>query len=460
MMPILRSNAFPRSHIFAGCVLILSAGSRADEVRLMDGGRFSGNVLSIQEGGAIQLESPLTTEPLALRGDAVKEVEFSHAEAQPMPSGDTRILLVNGDFLTGSLLGYSRGGGVLIDAEDMGELEIPPRHLRSLTLGVRAARTIYQGPDDPANWMSDDRRRAQNWRLAGDRLTIDGTGQIGRMLDLPDHYVIRFNLRWQGQPNFQLGFSDPLEEQHERVDRYYLQFGRAGLEIKRESSTGRRYHTVGTLNRTPDQFQNRNMDIELRVDRNQSVIHLAINGQTEGRFADPFDNPPTAGGISLVSNASAGNQHEIRNLTIENRHQEAPPSDRIGDRGEDPTRDALIIRQGDHYSGVLESIRRKEDDLIFTMKVDFREQPMEILGEDVAVIHFASKNDDQTPPEAVAAAGFVLQLHDRGRLAVNRSSFEGTRVMAEHPLLGSLTMSRDRVSALERQMKPANSDAK
>ena len=451
----------PSFSLAAACCVYALAGysvTSADEVRLIDGGRLTGNVLSIQEGGAIQLESPLTTKPLALKGDAVHGVEFALAEDQPAQSGDTRILLANGDFLTASLLGYDPDDGLLIDAEDMGKLKIPTRHLRSFMMGVRPAKTIYQGPDDLANWTSDDRRRRQNWRLAGDRLTIDGTGQIGRMLDLSEHYVIRLNLSWQGQPNFQLGFSDPLEEQQTRVDRYYLQFGRAGLEIKRESAIGRRYHTVGTLNRTPDQFPNRNMDIELRVDRNESVIHLSINGQPEGRFMDPFDNPPTAGGISLVSNASAGNQHDVRDLVVENWQQKTTEPTRITDRGDDPTRDALIIRQGDHYSGFLKSIRRQDDDLVFTMKVDFREQPMEILGEDIAVVHFASKDGEKPPPDT--AADFVLQLQERGRLAVTRSSFEGAQVKAEHPLLGSLTMSRERVSALERQLKAGNPDTK
>lgn len=463
-MPKMKVSVFPINSVRAGCLqalaLALAALSLADEVTLVDGGRLSGDVLRIQNGGAIELQSALAADPLALIGDQVHRVEFTHAGDQPTPSGDTRIHFANGDFLTASLREYSRGGGALVDAEDMGKLEIPSQYLRSLAMGVRPAKTIYQGPDDLANWTTDNRRRSQNWRLAGDRLQVDGAGQIGRMLELPDHYVISFNLSWQGQPNFQMGFSDPLEEQQKRVDRYYLQFGRAGLEIKRESSSGRRYHTVGTLNRTPDQFQNRTMDIAIRVDRSESVIHLAINGQPEGRFMDPFDNPPSAGGISLVSNASTGNQHEIRNLKVESWKQETTEPTRISDGNNDPTRDALVIRQGDHYSGTLETIRKKGDDLVFTMKVDFREQPLVILGTDVAMVHFATKDDIDPPPYGIASADFVLQLHDRARLAVTRSSFEGANVMAEHPMLGTLNIPRVHVSALERHLKAENSDTK
>jgi hypothetical protein len=267
------------------------------------------------------------------------------------------------------------------------------------------------------------------------------------MMELPDQYVIRFNLSWQGQPNFQLSFADPLKEQFTRVDRYYLQFGRAGLEIKRETSAGRQYQTVGSLNRQPEQFPNRSMDVEIRVDRRESMIYLAINGQPEGRFSDPFPNPPTANGIALVSNASRGNQHEVRNLTVSHWDDSAllAPSTERGDA----KLDTLIMREGDQYSGTLQSIREVNGGLVFSLKVSFREQPLEMLGEDVAVVLFAT--GDGPPPTPPAKQDFVLQLHDRGRLAVASSTFEGPEARAVHPLLGELRLARDGISAMERR---------
>lgn len=429
-----------------GCMLALALPALSDEVSLADGGKLSGSVVSIREGGAIELASLLAAEPLALKGDQVMQVRFD-TPAPASDAGDTRVDLVNGDFITASLLDYSAGTGARVRVDGIGDLELPPAHLRALTLGVRPAQIIYRGPDDLANWSSENPRGDSNWTQTDNRLSIDGSGRIGRMLELPDHYVIRFNLSWQGQPNFQFSFSDPLREQYARVDRYYLQFGRAGLEIKRESSEGRQYQTVGKLNRQPDQFPNRNMDIEIRVNRAESVIHLAINGQPEGRFMDPFGNPPTAGGIALVSNASRGVQHEVRNLTVRN-WDESPSSTETVERGE-ATRDTVVMRQGDQYGGKLESIRMVDGALVFSLKVSFREEPMEILGEDVAMVLFATGEDRQvTEP---AEEELVLQLHDRGRLAVTSSLFEGNEIRAVHPLLGNLLLARDGISALERR---------
>jgi len=418
----------------------------ADEVSLIDGGRLSGSVLTIREGGALELESTLTAEPLALKGDQVKRVKFNTPQPAGLP-GDTRIDLVNGDFLTGSVLGFAQDGGARIRVEGIGDLSLPPNHLRSLTLGVRQAQIIYRGPDDLANWTSEGRRSDSSWTLTGERLSIDGSGRIGRMLELPDHYVIRFNLSWQGQPNFQFSFADPLKEQFARVDRYYLQFGRAGLEIKRESAAGRQYHTLGSLNRSPDQFPNRSMDVEIRVDRRESKIHLAINGQFEGTFADIIENPPTAGGIALTSNASRGNQHEIRNLVVQNWDGNPRPPETV--ERADSKLDTVLTRQGDQYSGNLQSIRDTNDGQVFSLKVGFREQPLEMQADDIAMVLFGIGDASGAVP--APKGDFVLQLHDRGRLAVTASSFEGREARATHPLLGEIQLSRDGISALERR---------
>lgn len=418
----------------------------ADDVQLAGGGKLSGRVLSIQQGGAMLLESPLSAEPLALKGSGVRRVDFSPPDSVPPPA-DARIELRNGDFLPVTVLGFSREDGLSVRSEAVGEMTIPSQNLRSLTVGMRPAKLIYRGPDDLANWTSD-RRGGRNWTLNGDRLVVDGSGQIGRMLDVPDQHTIRASLSWQGQPNFQLSFCDPLEDQGTRTDRYYLQFANAGLEIKRESAEGpRRYNTVGMLNRTPDQFRNRRMDIEIRVDRRESVIHLAINGEPEGRFMDPFGNTPTAGGISLVSNAATGNVQEIRNLTVES-WNDGETRLRVEDRGDD-TRDALIMREGDRFGGRLEAVRPEGDDLVFSFASDFQDRPLEVAGDEVSTVFFAGEDD----PDAAAGTdgGFVLRFHDQGSLAVTSSSFASDEVAATHPLLGDLTLTRAGISALERR---------
>ncbi len=420
----------------------------ADQVVFAEGGKLSGDVLSIQEDGAIRIQSALAAQPLSLVGNAVRQIEFKASEALP-GTGNSRFTLPGEDFVMGTLLSYSREGGVKIQADGIGEILLPVGSLRTMALDTEPVRTIYRGPDELANWTTDGRRGGQNWEFARKRLSAKGNGQIGRMLDLPERYVLRMSVRWQGHPNFQVGFSDPLEEPQVRVDRYYLQFGRAGLEIKREAKEGKRYHTVGMLNRTPDQFPNREMEIELRVDARESMIHLAINGKPEGRFMDPFGSPPFRGGISLVNNAGPGQQLDVNSLTVESWHETGilptAPREKVAN-----TADTILMRDGDSFGGVLESVKPTDEGLLFRMKVGFREQPIEVLGEDVAMVTFATTEVDASAAEL--ESGFVLQLRDRGRLSVIRSQFDSGQVRAVHPLLGELNILRTAVSSLERKL--------
>jgi len=437
-------------------VICLPLAALADEVMLMNGGKLSGNILSIHENGAIRMDSTLAVEPLMLVGDAVKQIDFKLAE-NLHSSGNTRFELSNRDFLSGRLIGYSQEAGARIHADGLGEINLPVGSLRSMSLDAQPVRVIYKGPDDLANWMTDLRRGRQHWQFNRNRLVATGSGQIGRMLDLPQSYVVRMRVQWQGQPNFQLGFSDPLEGPQSRVDRYYLQFGRAGLEIKREAKDGRRYHTVGILNRTPDQFPDREMEIELRVDLRESVIHLAINGNQEGRFMDPFDSPPSGGGISLSNNAGSGQRLEVRELVVESWHENTAKPSVPRQRPAEPV-DTLAMRDGDSFGGVLQSITADGDDMILKMKVGFRENPIEIMSDDVAMIGFAA--GDAEDINSQGAPGFVLQLQDRGRLTVTSSHFEAGAIRAMHPLLGELAIPRSAVSSLERQLPENPTEAK
>jgi len=463
MKPIPTPRVFPLGGLAAAwvCVVCASPSAMADKVAFLDGGGLSGNVLSIQGDGSIQLDSPLAAGRLSLLGDTVERIEFNQSE-NIRPVGNTRFELSNSDFLMGRLLGYSRETGARILADGIGEILLPAGSLRSMGLEVQSTKIIYNGPDSISNWTVSGQRGSSNWQFNRQRLSATGSGHIGRMLDLPDRYVIRMRMHWQGQPNFQLGFSDPLEDLQVRVDRYYLQFGRAGIEIKRETAENKRWHTLATLNRTPDQFQNQEMEIELRVDRTRALIYLAINGNQEGRFMDHIGNPPASGGISLRNSTSNAHQLDISKLVVESWGDSSslPSLPKLKVAGD---RDSLVMREGDHYRGAIQSIEATEDGLVFSMNLDFSQQPAKptrILGDDVAIVGFANGHEQSDDGASGPRTGFVLQIHDRGRLSVTQSTFDDGRVRALHPILGELTLPRASVSSLERQHPEEQSAAK
>jgi hypothetical protein len=436
------------SEILAACCLsAISALAAADDVRLADNARLTGEVRSISGTGAVELLSPLSPEPLLLKGDAVERVIFSTPPALPeLP--DSRVELINGDTMPAAIESYD-GETLKLISPDVGSMEIPADMVRSIQLGVRPKRVVYSGPNGLDEWVAD-RRNANNWIFESATLTVNGNGRITKKINCPRHFILRFTMHWQGQPNFQVSFADPIEEMGKQVDRYYLQFGNAGMEIKRETAGGKRWSTIAQLNRPPDLYPDGRIDVEIRVDRSRSLIHLFINGEPEGRYNDPAGNPPEAGGISIATTAPTGTAQtfsriELLEWDLTGEHHRAE------ERG-DPGIDSLIIRRGDRYGGRLMAIRKSPAGMVYLFKSDFQDEQLEVPESEVSTLFLATRDTAKTP--AAASGPFVLNLRGNCSLHLNSCVFSDEAVTAEHPLLGSLTVARAGVASFERRSIP------
>lgn len=422
------------------------AASAADEVVLTDGGsRLSGTVRALGPDGVVELATPLTPEPLLLNGSSVGKITFSHqaSAADPPPM---LVELANGDLLPATVENLGSRHLTVISPV-AGRLEIPREHVKTLQLGIRRGRLVYQGPRNPGEWSSANPEDHGNWTFERGAMVSQGPAAASRMFDLPRRFALRFTLVWQNAqiPNFQVFFADPLAPGSAACDRYYLQFGGAGMEIKRESATGKRYHTIAILDRTPDQYPDRLVRVEILVNRDTARLALALNGEPEGEFADPIAGIPDGGGITLASNTPKGSMQEIRNIEI-TEHDDSDRRHRAEERG-DPGSDSLISREDDRFTGRLIEIRGNGSGLVFMFKTDFQQQPVAIPGADVSTVFFSGPGP--AAPRA-ATQPFVLRLQGNGSLGVSSCLFAGESAQAGHPLLGTLTLRRDGLSAIER----------
>jgi hypothetical protein len=414
----------------------------ADKLTLTGDARLTGTIRSINEAGVVELASVLSPDPVLLKAEAVEKVEFSAPESAPTPPG-TLIELINGDLLPANLESLD-DRNLTITTQDAGRLEIPRAALKSMQLGVHKRRAVYSGPKSAEEWSRgvDDSKR---WKFSGGSLVANGPAIASRTFETPRQFILRFTLKWQANPNFQIFFADPLTPGVELVDRYYLQFNGAGLEIKRESSTGKRFQTVILLSRTPDQFPNNQVDVEIRVDRKTSRLHLLLNGEAEGAGIDPVAAAPQGQGVTLVNSSAAGLSQEIRGIEIAELDN-VRARHRSEDRG-DPREDSLISRDEDRWSGKLLSISRNPDGVVFSFKSDFQDAPLELSETDVSTIFFA-RPEEATAPDP--APPFALRLSGEGSLRVSSCTFSADGVAARHPLLGPLKIKRSGVVAMER----------
>lgn len=432
------------------CALgMASATVHADELTLAAGdSRLSGTVRSINENGVVELATELSPEPLMLRDGMLRKVQFSGGGSAEDASSAV-IELTNGDLLPGTIESLDERLLTFVSPQ-AGRLEIPRDALKSMQLGVRRHAVVYAGPMSLDEW-SDDGGEMRNWIFERKSLVSRGPSTASKLVDLPEQFILRFNLRWQARnnPNFQVFFADPLLEKGVAADRYYLQFGGAGLEIKRESSTGKRYHTVGLLNRTPNQYPDNQIKVEIRVIRPTSRIQLFLNDEPEGEFVDPIPSVPDGSGITFVCNTSNGSTQEISAIEI------LEFDDKRGrhgaeDRG-NPKTDSLISRDEDRWSGRLLSISQNESGSLFHFKADSQDVPMEIPESDVSTVFFTTRSDN---PGAGGTEdhprSYLLRLRGQGTLRVGSCRFTEDRVIAVHPLLGPLELHRDGIEAMER----------
>jgi hypothetical protein len=442
------------SNLHLAALLLLAAmpsTAPADELTLAIGdSRLSGSLRSINDAGVVELTSELSPEPLMLRNGMLRKVEFSLEQSTADPP-EALVVLANGDLLPATI--ESLNEQVLtVESPLAGRLEIPRQALRSLQLGVRQQAVVFSGPNSIEEWTAGG--DLKNWVFERDSLVSRGPSSAAKEFDLPEQFILRFKLRWQARqiPNFQVFFADPLHEKGVASDRYYLQFGGAGLEIKREASTGKRYHTVGLLNRTPNQFPDNELRIEIRVIRQTSRIELFLNGEPEGNFPDLLDTPPQGNGIVFVCNTQHGGTQEISAIEIFEYDDKAGRHS-TEERG-DPKTDSLISRDEDRWSGRLLGIVASENGPLFRFKNEHQDDPMEIPEAEVSTVFFADGDAAKQPQQP-----YLLRLLGRGLLQVSSCRFTEDAVIATHPLLGPLELRREGVHTMEHR-KPEKESRK
>jgi hypothetical protein len=369
-------------------------------------------------------------------------VDFSIPASNSAPAS-TLLELLNGDLLP--VVIESMDDKLLnVLTSDAGRLSIPRACLKSMHLGTHRRQPVYSGPTGVKEWAIGSGATA-GWTFSNDALLANGPATSSKIFELPKGFVFKCNLTWQGSPSYVIYFADPLQPDTRLVDRYYIQFGSAGVEVKRESSSGRRFQTIIVGNKTPEDFPDDEVDVELRVDRKTSRIHLLLNGEPEGAGVDPNHQPPSGQGITLVNQAPAGFDQQIRGIQIleldnvRTRHLEE-------NRGV-PTLDSLISREEDRWSGRLTSIKKGPEGLVFSFKSDFQETPLELGGDDVATVFFAERK--QAVAEPAKAPPFSLRLRGEGRIQVASCVFSENVIAAKHALLGDLNIKRDGVAAIE-----------
>lgn len=439
-----RSNKQARALVIFGVIAAAtSLPAPADSLLLNGDERLSGTVRAINKDGTVLLDTPLSPDPVALKADSVRKVLFSEKDGGAV-NGNCLVTLANGDSLPG-VIEEIDGQNLVLASGVTGRMVVPRAAVAALRPGLNHPTVIYSGPDDFEGW-SRNKESAEQWSTEKRVFRVQGASSVSRKLELPNQFIIRFKLAWRNSPNFKCSFAAAGDQESDAQDRYYFQFNSAGMELKREAAVGKRYTTITSLNRLPQQFNGRQVTVEIRVDRSERVLQLWLNGELEGKWKDPLAKAPDGGVLVFTSNAGENEMQTISDLEVMdwNLKNDRRPG---GERG-DKTKDALLGTEGERFSGSLLQTRKSEEGLLYVFKNAFQENPIEVPEAAISAIYLA-----ETPEgaDSLDKGVFNLKLQGGGSLRVSECTFTADEVEVVHPLLGSMKLKRAIVAAFERK---------
>ncbi|MGE9266693.1 MAG: hypothetical protein ACQKBY_01250, partial [Verrucomicrobiales bacterium] len=197
----------------------------------------------------------------------------------------------------------------------------------------------------------------------------------------------------------------------------------------------RQYLRIDNIQTLPTHLSENEVDIELRVNRETKEIILYYDGKKIGRYLDPAGEVPGGAYFSIDSRTSTKHGNILKNIRLFEwdartrlLQDEEAPADRAND--------ALTTDEGDRYSGQI--LTYQSDKAGFLLQAPHAEERIEIPLDKTKLIHFARPAEGQEVPPAT----FRVDLGDSGRLALNGLRIEKDRLIADHPILGSLELAR------------------
>lgn len=436
---------------FSLCYLCLVTLVSGAEVSFLGDNKITGELTEMDAEGVVSMTTPYSEQSIRLQADKIVKIYFGKS-AQKYDLPKQNLTLINGDSFPIDIRGLD-DKALRITTPFLGDLDIPRQMIQSLEIGLFAKKTIYNGPNQISEWQNSA-DEVSKWEVINGSLVASGKGMIYRDMKLPENYSVRFKISWEDNPNFRFYFGDPTDYSAKTtiggkaVNRYYIQYAKAGMEIKRESSSKTSnktsYSTVGLIQRSPQEFVKKELLIEVRVNRKEGRLDLYLNDILEGRYADSSPDVPSGTAISFSAQATDENKLSISDIEV-SEWDISGDRFRSEERG-DTKEDSVIGRNGERFGGRLLSISNGDKGMVYRFKSNYQEEPKDLPEFEVSSIYFATVSD----VEFEKLDGFSLFFQGRGSIQVSKCIFNESSLSVTHPLLGEIQINRNAISRLER----------
>jgi hypothetical protein len=413
-----------------------------DLVTLNNGNTFKGKVLGLADN-TITLNSPHSTAPLQIIGDELRHIRFNNGDLTGNPTHSQLINLKNGDSLPGRITGLN-DSTLSFDTWFAGPLEASRADVDSVFFSVTPQKAIFQGPKGIDSWEHEN-----DWDYYNNSLRASKAGSIGREMNLPEDFILSTTFTWNSSPKLQVFVcSDKTSIDPELgSNNYLLTVNSSGLEVRRQLSKevqGSRYHSLISSKLNLDSFKsgNKELTVELRINRREGIIHLYLDGEYIKQGIDP-KTPPM--GTCLIYKSSSSNSRDLSIKKIIVKEWDTVTQKLRRESRADKQSDTLATGDGDRFSGSVTGFEIIDGQGHFSVSSPLLSETLAVPTEHCAVLYFSEKDKvlSKRPP-------FKLATHSGGALSLSAVTLGDDTLSATHPSLGELNLDRRILSEITR----------
>ncbi|QEG36838.1 TlpA family protein disulfide reductase [Bythopirellula goksoeyrii] len=198
----------------------LCAAEQAPQLQLVNGDFLTGTLLESNTSDVLRWQSPALVDPLEFPAAAVAAAHFPEATEMAEVAGNFAVELVGGDLIICKLVTLTPEE-VVIDSSSIGECRIAKNRIRRLVRWGEGAGIAYLGPHGLEGWTQQE----GTWKeVAGHVLTEHRGTALLSECKIPPLACIEFEISWQHKPDFHLaigvGENLVLESFHNLVDNF------------------------------------------------------------------------------------------------------------------------------------------------------------------------------------------------------------------------------------------------
>ncbi len=443
------------------------AAANVEAVYMLNGDVISGKFLKFDSKLGLVWEANNIRPALQIDPSGIDRITFIGTGS--IPSGLSRVILANGNALSGQL-DLADAQRVVMNHTPAGQIEFKRAHLKAIipaTTGV--GKIVFSGPSSEKDWVFGSSKNAAaggignllfgggappippkkntgKFEFKAGAITSNGTGATaGRKVEFPDKALIEFDLDWsttgRNSGYFSLNvnlFTDNLKSPSNGSS-YVLKLSQTGANLARQSKENDNFMSerLGPNARVNLTGIGSRARFSLRTNKKARSFFLSVNGVQIANWKDKETFVGKGNGLLFTSRASS--PLKISNIRISQWDGSKPIA--TTDTTISPKQDTIRLINDDTVTG---TIIRIEDGKV-KIKSSFGE--VDIPWANSSLIQFTKSSQeagDQEPGKGMVRA----TLKGGGILDFKLISWVEDKLEVESPVFGKATLNGTMIDSL------------